>query len=71
MSKEFFNQSHEVTFRSFSNIINIIGKKYYPARGKNLNKLISKIISDSLTKTTLGGCFIEKTNQTVIISRET
>ena len=71
LSNEFFNQSHEVTFRSFSNIINIIGKKYYPVRGKSLKKLISKILSDSLSKTTLGGCFIEKTNQTVIISRET
>ena len=70
LNKEFFYQSHEVTFRSFSNIIGLIGKKYYPVRGKSINKIISKILSDSLTKVTLGGCFIEKINQSIIISIE-
>jgi tRNA(Ile)-lysidine synthase len=70
INKEFFYQSHEVTFRSLSQVISLIGKKYYPVRGKSINKVISSILSDSLTKITLGGCFIEKTNQTVIISKE-
>jgi tRNA(Ile)-lysidine synthase len=70
LNKEFFYQSHEVIFRSFSNIIGLIGKKYYPIRGKSVNTIISKILCDTLTKVTLGGCFIEKTNQSIIISKE-
>jgi tRNA(Ile)-lysidine synthase len=70
LNKDFFNQSHEVIFRSLTEIIGLIGKKYYPVRGKSINKIISKITSNSMSKITLGGCFIEKTNQTVIISKE-
>jgi tRNA(Ile)-lysidine synthase len=42
--KEFFQQPYEVIFRSFAEIIKLIGKKYYLARGKKLEKIISKFI---------------------------
>ena len=44
--------------------------KYYAARGKKIDKVIDDIKSNKLSKVTLGGCIIEKINQTVIISKE-
>ena len=45
-------------------------KKYYSVRGKKLDKMIKSIEMNNQIKTTLGGCIIEKLNQTVIISKE-
>ena len=70
LNNDFFNQSHEVIFRSLTKIIQIIGKKYYPVRGKSISEMIKKIESNSITKVTLGGCFIEKINKSLIISKE-
>ena len=44
--------------------------KYYAVRGKKIDKVINDIMRDRLSKATLGGCIIEKINQTVIISKE-
>ena len=66
----FFKQPHEIVFRSFSESLKSIGMKYYAARGKKIDKLIDDIKRDKLSKATLGGCIIEKINQTVIISKE-
>ena len=66
----FFKQPHEIVFRSFSESLKSIGMKYYAARGKKIEKLIDDIKHDKLSKATLGGCIIEKINQTVIISKE-
>jgi len=70
LNKYFFDQSHEVIFRSLTKIIHIIGKKHYPVRGKSLSELIKKINHDSFTKATLGDCFIEKINKSILISKE-
>ena len=70
LNKKFFQQPYEVVFRAFSDSIQFVGKKYYPARGKKLDRIISNIENDKVYKSTLGGCVIEKVNQTVIISRE-
>tara|TARA_B100000073_G_scaffold187049_1_gene154858 strand:- start:429 stop:578 length:150 start_codon:yes stop_codon:yes gene_type:complete len=48
----------------------MVGKKYYPVRGKKLDRIISDIKNDSLSRVTLGGCIVEKVNQTIIISKE-
>ena len=66
----FFKQPHEIIFRSFSDSLKAIGMKYYGARGKKIDKVIHDIKRDRLSKATLGGCIIEKINQTVIISKE-
>jgi len=66
----FFNQSHEIIFRSLTNIIQKFRKKYYPVRGKSINELIEQINKKSFIKVTLGGCFIERANETILISRE-
>ena len=67
---KFFKQPNEIVFRSFSDSLKTVGMKYYAARGKKVEKVISDIKRDRLSKATLGGCIIEKINQTVIISKE-
>ena len=70
MSYNFFDQSHEIIFRSLTKLIQKLGKKYYPVRGKSINELIKRINKKSFTKVTLGGCFIERVNETILISQE-
>jgi tRNA(Ile)-lysidine synthase len=70
LSCNFFDQSHEVIFRSLTALIQKLGKKYYPVRGKSIKELIEKINNKSFTKVTLGGCFIDRVNETILISQE-
>ena len=48
----------------------IIGKRYYEARGKKSLKIIESLKTNKISKVTIGGCIIEKVNQTVILSKE-
>ena len=70
LNQNFFDQSHEIIFRSLTKIIQKLGKKYYPVRGKSINELIKGINTKSFSKVTLGGCFIERANETILISKE-
>jgi tRNA(Ile)-lysidine synthase len=70
INQKFFEQPHEIIFRSLTILINLIGNKYHSVRGKKIDNLINSIENDSLIKATLGGCVIEKVNHTVIISKE-
>ena len=70
LNQNFFDQSHEVIFRSLTKVIQILGKKYYPVRGKSINMLIKGINARSFSKVTLGGCFIDRVNETILISKE-
>ena len=70
LNHNFFDQSHEVIFRSLTFVIQKIGKKYYPVRGKSINELINQITFKTFSKITLGGCFVESVNETILISRE-
>ncbi len=70
LKKEFFLQPNEVVFRSLTESIRLVGKKYYPVRGKKLDRIIKDIENNRLSRATLGGCIIEKVNQTVLISKE-
>ena len=70
LNQSFFDQSHEVVFRSLTFIIQKIGQKYYPVRGKSINELINRIALKAFSKITLGGCFVESINETILISRE-
>ena len=54
---------------SFVRCNKIVGKKYYPVRGKKLIGLLD-INRQTSFKVTLGGCVIKKVNETVIISKE-
>src|SRR6056300_1579757 len=70
LKENFFSQSNEVVFRSLTEIIKIVGKKYYAVRGKKIDKVIDLINTKSSFKVTLGGCIIKKVNETVILSKE-
>tara|TARA_Y200000002_G_scaffold128354_1_gene105812 strand:- start:257 stop:1285 length:1029 start_codon:yes stop_codon:yes gene_type:complete len=70
LKKEYFEQPFEVIFRSLSESINLIGKRHYSVRGKKLDKIISNIEKNRMYKQTIGGCIVEKVNQTIIISKE-
>ena len=70
LSYNFFDQSHEIIFRSLTILIQNLGKKYYPVRGKSIDNLIKKIDTKSFTRVTLGGCYIERANKTIMIYKE-
>ncbi|MDC0533483.1 tRNA lysidine(34) synthetase TilS [Candidatus Pelagibacter sp.] len=70
LSEEFFNHPYEIVFRALSESIKMIGKKYYLVRGKKLDRILKDIKNNSLTKSTLGGCVLEKVNETLIITKE-
>jgi len=70
LKENFFNHSSEVVFRSFTEVIKLVGKKYYPVRGKKIDKIISAINAKAKLKVTLGGCIVKKVNQTVIVTKE-
>ena len=70
LNKNFFLQSDEVVFRSLSFLLKTISSKYYSSRGKSISALILKIQKNKLYKATLGGCCIEKINETILISKE-
>ena len=70
LNKLFFAQSHEIIFRSLTKVIQKVGKKYYPVRGKSIEALIKGVYENSFTKITLGSCFIDRVNKTILISKE-
>ena len=71
LNKDFFDQPNEIILRSIIKVIQTISRNYYPPRGKSLKNLIIEIKSKkSKKKFTLGGCILEKINETVIISKE-
>ncbi len=70
LNKNFFLHPEEVVFRSLTEVLKSVGKKYYPVRGKKIEKLIYQIKNDSPLMTTLGNCVIKKVNNSVIVSKE-
>ena len=70
LNKNFFLQPYEIVFRCLSNSIQMIGGKYYSVRGKKTENLINKLQNNQAFRVTLGGCIVEKVNQTVIIYEE-
>ena len=70
LNSDFFFQPQEVIFRAFSELLSLIGEKYYSVRGKKIEKIIQEIENNRLKRATLGGCIIEKVNQSIIISKE-
>ena len=70
LNKNFFLQPEEVVFRSLTEVLKAVGKKYYPVRGKKIDNLIYRIKNDNSFMTTLGNCLIKKVNNSVIVSKE-
>ena len=70
LKNEFLDNPTEVLIRSFSELLLMIGKKKYPARGKALKSLIKDLSKELFIKTTLSGCVIEKVGNSLIIAKE-
>ena len=70
LNKNFFLQPEEVVFRSLTEVLKAVGKKYYPVRGKKIDNLIYRIKNDNSFMTTLGNCVIKKVNNSVLVSKE-
>ena len=70
LNEEFFNFPQEVLFRSFSQILQLVGKKYFPPRGKKIVNILENLKNKITLKTTLGNCVIKKINRTVIVHKE-
>ena len=70
LKSDFFDNSHEVVFRSLSDLIHFVGKKQNAVRGKKIDNILDKIKNKRLFKETLGGCVIKMVNQTVILTKE-
>ena len=70
LNKVFFNQPHEIVFRSLINLIRKIGNKYYPPRGKSISQLIFKFKSGEIKKINISGCILEKIDNSFIIYKE-
>ncbi len=70
LNKEFFNNPEEIVFRSLTEVIQLVGKRYYPVRGKKIIRIINKVKNDSSFKATIGNCLIKKINHTIIVSKE-
>ncbi len=71
LKDDFLKQPDEIVFRSFSEIIQKIGKKSTFARGAKVENLIQYLKSTSnYSKKTLSGCIIQKLENSFIISSE-
>ena len=70
LKENFFENSHEVIFRSLSDLIHLVGKKPNFVRGKKIENILNKIKEQKLRKETLGGCVIKMVNHTVILTKE-
>ena len=70
LNNYFFNQPHEIVFRSLMNLLKKIGYKYYPPRGKSINQLLVKFRSGEIEKINISGCIIEKISNSFIIYEE-
>ena len=70
VNSRFFCQPQEISMRSMSLILQKIGKKSYPARGKSLNSLLTNLSKKNFKKATLSGCVIEKIENSVVIHPE-
>ena len=69
-NKIFFEEAGEIIFKSFSDILSLVSGTYYPPRSKKILNLINRLKKTKFTKSTLGGCIIEKKDNTIVIYKE-
>ena len=71
LKDDFLKQPDEIVFRSFSELIQKIGKKDTFARGVKVANLLKFLKStNNYSKKTLSGCIIQKIQNSVIIYPE-
>ena len=69
--KIFSDEAGEIVFKSFSDIFSLISGTYYPPRSKKIINLINRAKKSDFTKSTLGGCIVEKKDGLISIFEET
>ena len=67
----FLEEAGEIVFKSFSDILSLISGTYYPPRSKKIVSLINRLKKNKFSKSTLGGCVIEKKDNIITIFKET
>ena len=70
LTSNFFSSTDEIILRSFTKILQDISGRYFPARGKSVSKILDQIRQKTILKTTIGGCVIEKIENSVVIYKE-
>ncbi len=71
LKDDFLKQPDEIVFRSFSEVIQKVGKKNTFTRGEKVERLLKYLGSNNnYSKKTLSGCIIQKIENSVIISPE-
>ena len=71
LNEDFFKQPQEIIFRSFSELIQKVGKKNTYARGSKVDSIINYLkFNNDNKKKTLSGCIIQRLEKSVIISKE-
>ena len=71
LKDDFFKQPDEIVFRSFSKVIQKVGKKVTLTRGTKVENLLQYLKTiNNYSKKTLSGCIIQKIENSVIISPE-
>ena len=71
LNDDFFKQPDEIVFRSFSKVIQKVGKKVTLTRGTKVENLLQYLKTiNNYSKKTLSGCIIQKIENSVIISPE-
>ena len=69
-TKIFSEESKEIIFKSFSDVLSLISGTYYPPRSTKILNLLNRIKKIKYNKSTLGGCIIEKKEDFISISKE-
>ena len=71
INKQIFSEeSGEIIFKSFSDILSLVSGTYYPPRSKKIVSLIHRLKKNKFAKSTLGGCAIELKDNFILISKE-
>ena len=71
LKDDFLRQPDEIVFRSFSEVIQKVGKKDTFTRGAKIENLVKYVKSNNnYSKKTLSGCIIQRIENSVIISPE-
>ena len=71
LKDDFLKQPDEIVFRSFSEVLQKVGKKDNFTRGVKIDNLLKYLSSiNNYTKKTLSGCIIQKLENSFIISPE-
>jgi hypothetical protein len=66
----FLDESGEIIFKSFVDILSSVSGAYYPPRSKKILNLINRVKKNNFKTSTLGGFLIEKKNNFIYVSKE-